>query len=41
MLTSMASFAFVDDTNLLQTKRTYGDTIEDAVCELQGSLDLW
>ena len=41
MLTPMAGFAFDDHTNLLQTKHTHGDMIEDIVSELQGSLDVW
>ena len=40
MTTSMAGFAFVDDTNLLQAKRTHGETIEDIVSKLQRSLDI-
>ena len=41
MLTQMAGFAYVDDTDLIQTKRLASDSIEDIVDELQGSLDVW
>ena len=37
----MAGFAYVDDTDLIQTKRLASDSIEDIVDELQGSLDVW
>ena len=40
MLTQMAGFAYVDDTDLLQTKRLDSDTIVEIVDELQGSLDV-
>ena len=41
LLTQLASFAFVDDTDLLQTQRYSNETIDDIVDELQGSLDTW
>lgn len=41
MLIQMVGFAYVDDTDLLQTKRLDSDTIEDIREELQGSLDVW
>ena len=37
----MAGFAYVDDTDLLQTKQLDSDTIVEIVDELQGSLDVW
>ena len=41
LLTTLAGFAFVDDTDLLQTMHHSTDTIEHIVQELQGSLDVW
>ena len=42
MLTQLAGFAFVDDTNLLQKQRHSNDTIVDEIVdELQGPLDTW
>ena len=41
MLTSMAGFSFIDDTDLLQTNLTHRDKIEHIVGKLQGSLDVW
>jgi len=41
LLTTLAGFAFVDDTDLLQTMHHSTDTIQDIVRELQGSLDVW
>ena len=40
LLTTLAGFAFVDDTDLLQTSHHSTDTIENIVHELQGSLDV-
>ena len=40
MFTELARFAYVDDTNLLQTGNTAKDTIDDIVIQLQGSLDI-
>ena len=40
-LLSLVCFAFVDDTDLLQTMHHSTDTIEHTVQELQGSLDVW
>lgn len=39
--TNFAGFAFIDDTDLLQTQRSSTDTIVDIVDKLQGSLDTW
>ena len=40
MFTQMAGFIYVDDTDLLQTKKLNSDTIVEIVDELQGSLDV-
>lgn len=41
MLTKMADFAYVDDTDLLQTRLNDSDTIEYITDKLQCSLDVW
>lgn len=40
-ITKMACFAYVDDTDLLQTKQHKSDTIGDILDELQGSIYVW
>ena len=37
----MAGFAFVDNTDLLQTMHHSANTITHIVSDLQGSLDVW
>jgi len=39
--TTLNGFAFVDDTDLLQTQHHSTQTIEEIVEELYGSLDVW
>ena len=41
LLTILAGFAFVDDTDVLQTQHHSTDTIENIVDELQGSLNVY
>ena len=41
LLTSLAGFTFVDDTDLLQTQTYKDETIAEIVDNLQGSLDVW
>ena len=41
LLTTLAGFAFVDDTDLLQTQHHHTETLDDIVDDLEGSLDTW
>ena len=41
LLTSLAGFAFIDNTELLQNQHHSDETIMEIVDELQGSLDVW
>ena len=41
ILTTLARFVFVDDTDLLQTQHLSTDLQDEIVVELRGSLDVW